>query len=118
MYCRKCGTQNDDNAFRCVNCGQVIQEVQQVQPVGGNLPSIPNYLVHAILATVFCCLPFGIVSIVYAAQVNSKIAAGDYAGAVDASDKARTWFWVSFGIGLAVTLMWVFFGIIAGLAEA
>jgi uncharacterized membrane protein YvbJ len=121
MYCRKCGTQNDDNAFRCVSCGQIIQEIQQeqqVQPTGANLPSVPNYLVHAILATIFCCLPFGIVSIVYAAQVNSKIAVGDYAGAVDASNKAKTWFWVSFGIGLAVTLMWVLFGIIGALAEA
>ena len=25
MYCPKCGTQNDDNAFRCVKCGEVIQ---------------------------------------------------------------------------------------------
>ena len=121
MYCRKCGTQNDDNAFRCVSCGQIIQEIQQgqqVQPTGGNLPSVPNYLVHAILATIFCCLPFGIVSIVYAAQVNSKLLAGDYAGAVDSSNKAKTWFWISFGIGLALTLMWVFFGIIGALAEA
>jgi hypothetical protein len=29
--------------------------------------NIPNHLVWAILATLFCCLPLGIVSIVYAA---------------------------------------------------
>ena len=52
---------------------------------------IPNHLVWAILATLFCCLPGGIVSIVYAAQVNSKIAAGDLAGARDSSDKAKKW---------------------------
>ena len=40
--------------------------------------NIPNYLVQAILTTLFCCLPFGIVAIVYAAQVNTKIEAGDY----------------------------------------
>lgn len=54
-------------------------------------PQIPNHLVWAILATLFCCLPGGIVSIVYAAQVNSKIAAGDIAGARDSSDKAKKW---------------------------
>ena len=27
MYCPKCGTQNDDNAFRCVNCREIIQQV-------------------------------------------------------------------------------------------
>ncbi len=46
--------------------------------------NIPNYLVFAILTTVFCCLPAGVVSIVYAAQVNSKVAMGDIAGAMAA----------------------------------
>ena len=56
-------------------------------PAGGTPPS--NYLVWAILSTVFCCLPLGIASIVFAAQVNGKWAAGDYAGANDSSQKAR-----------------------------
>ena len=117
MYCRKCGAQNDDNAFRCVSCGEIIQQVQQAQQVGANMPSVPNYLVHSILATIFCCVPFGIVSIVYAAQVNSKLMAGDYAGAVDASNKAKTWFWVSFGIGLAVGLIYFFFVMVGVMSE-
>ena len=117
MYCRKCGAQNDDNAFRCVECGEIIQQVQKVQQVGVNVPGVPTYLAHSILVTLFCCVPFGIVGIVYAAQVNSKLASGDYAGAVEASNKARTWCWVSFGIGLAVGLMWLFFGIIGALSE-
>ena len=35
-------------------------------------PQVPNNLVWAILTTLFCCLPAGIVSIVYAAQVNGR----------------------------------------------
>ena len=31
MYCPKCGIQNDDNAFRCIKCGQVIQPIP-IQP--------------------------------------------------------------------------------------
>jgi hypothetical protein len=54
-------------------------------------PPIPNYLVWSILTTIFCCQPFGIVSIVFAAQVSGKQAAGDIAGALDASKKAKTW---------------------------
>ncbi len=50
-----------------------------------------NYLVWAILATLFCCLPFGIVSIVYAAQVSGKYTSGDYAGATASSENARKW---------------------------
>ncbi|MGJ7442667.1 CD225/dispanin family protein [Aquipuribacter sp. MA13-6] len=51
----------------------------------------PSNLVWAILTTVFCCIPFGIVSIVFAAQVNGKWAMGDVAGAQESSRKARRW---------------------------
>jgi hypothetical protein len=50
-----------------------------------------NWLVESILVTIFCCLPFGIVAIVYAAQVNSKYEAGDYAGSLKASKEAGKW---------------------------
>jgi len=68
---------------------------------------VPNYLVFAILATVFCCLPAGIPGIVYAAQVNGKLQAGDYLGAKAASDNAKMWSWVSFGLGLLAVLFYV-----------
>src|SRR6266481_3756496 len=54
-------------------------------------PNVPTYLVPAILSTLFCCLPFGIVAIVFAAQVGSRLNAGDVAGAQRASANARTW---------------------------
>jgi len=63
--------------------------------------TVPNYLVFAILTTVFCCLPTGIPAIVYAAQVNSKLQVGDLAGAQAASSNAKMWCWISFGLGLA-----------------
>jgi len=78
---------------------------------------VPNYLVQAILTTIFCCLPFGIVSIVYAAQVNGKLQAGDRAGAVQSSRNARMWAWISFGTGLVVIggyLIILVLGAIAG----
>lgn len=66
------------------------------------VPGPPNYLVHSILATVLCCLPTGIVGIVYAAQVNGKLAEGDLLGAQTASQKARLWTIVSVVAGLTV----------------
>ena len=50
-------------------------------------PRPKNWLVESILATIFCCLPFGIAGIVFATQVNSKYDSGDYAGALQASKK-------------------------------
>ena len=66
---------------------------------------IPNYLVQAILVTLCCCLPLGIPAIVYAAQVNSKQAVGDIAGAEDSSSKAKMWCWIAFGLGLVSNLI-------------
>jgi hypothetical protein len=63
-------------------------------PQYGGVPAGPppdNYLVWAILSTILCCLPLGIVSIVYSSQVNSKWAVGDVAGAHESSAKAKTW---------------------------
>jgi predicted secreted protein len=61
----------------------------QASPGGPAGSPPPNYIVWSILTTLFCCLPFGIVSIVYAAQVNNKWALGDVAGAHDSSQKAK-----------------------------
>jgi hypothetical protein len=56
-------------------------------------PSQPpdNHLVAAILTTIFCCMPIGIVSIVKSSQVNSKWLAGDHQGALAAAEEAKTW---------------------------
>ena len=64
-----------------------------------------DYLVQSILVTLCCCLIGGIISIVYAAQVNSKWAAGDSAGALAASENAKMWCWLSFGIGIVTNLI-------------
>ena len=77
-------------------------------------PQVPNNLVWAILTTLFCCLPAGIVSIVFAAQVDGKWNTGDYAGAQASSQKARTWAIVSAVIGLAFTLIYVVVLVSAG----
>jgi hypothetical protein len=102
MYCRNCGVLNDDNAWKCVRCGQVLPHGNEA---GMPAEPISNHLVEAILVTLFCCIPFGIVAIVFAAQVNSKIAAGDVQGALDASHKAQTWTWVSFICGLIPAIL-------------
>ncbi|MET0467526.1 MAG: CD225/dispanin family protein [Aeromicrobium sp.] len=82
-------------------------------PVGGTPP--PNNLVWAILTTLFCCLPLGVVSIVYAAQVNGKYAAGDLAGAQESSRKAKQWAIWSAVVGVVVLLIYiVFIVVVAG----
>jgi len=114
MFCRHCGQENANNAVRCIRCGESMSpEIVSPRPTAGAPPAAPvgtaatttsasigNNLVWAILATLFCCLPTGIVAIVHAAQVNTKLAHGDMAGARESARNAATWSWVSFGLGL------------------
>ncbi|GAB2664478.1 hypothetical protein GCM10027193_18250 [Arenimonas aestuarii] len=72
----------------------------------------------AILVTLFCCLPGGIVAIVYAAQVDGKAAAGDYVGAQQSSDNAKLWSWISLGVGLFAIVAWFGLVMLGALADA
>src|SRR5687768_1940063 len=75
-------------------------------PPGAAPATVPNYLVPAILS-VFCCWPLAIVAIIFAAQVNGKVAAGDIQGAMDASKKAKLFSFIAIGIGLALGLIYL-----------
>ena len=77
----------------------------------------PNYLVWAILTTILCCLPFGIVSIVYAAQVNSKWQSGDYEGARLSSKNAKLWAIVALAVGLVGAFIWSLLAILGVIGE-
>lgn len=78
---------------------------------------IPNYLAQSVLVTLFCCLPFGIVSIIHAAQVNGKIQAQDIEGALESSRKAKFWSLLSFWLGLVFVLIYVALGAVGALGE-
>jgi hypothetical protein len=140
LYCPNCGAQNSEDATYCANCGN---ELQKIETPGMDVPpppqqdtqssqpgmqtsyapqsaqaSVPNYLVQAILTTIFCCLPFGIVSIVYAAQVNGKVAAGDHAGALESSRSARMWAWIAFGSGLVLGVGYLILVVVGAIAQS
>lgn len=68
--------------------------------------NIPNHLVWAIVATVLAtclCCPLGligIVAIVYSSKVNTLLNQGDFQGARQASDTAKTWCWVATALAI------------------
>jgi uncharacterized membrane protein YvbJ len=105
MLCPKCGILNADTDRYCAQCGAALEPGKQAPPT----KPIQNHLGLAILVTICCCLPFGILAMIYAAQVNPRIMQGDYAGALDASKKAAIWCWIGFGIGLAILLPFFIF---------
>ena len=117
--CPHCGSPLPPAARFCTVCGKAIPvetiegQLTPPPPVPPPLPSalppvrpyVPNYLVQSILVTIFCCVPFGIPAIVFAAQVNSKLAWGDVDGAIESSNKAKMWGWIAFGVGLVFNFL-------------
>ena len=123
MFCKHCGQQLADNATFCGQCGTpVVQQTPDsfgstyVAP--GRTPNIPNHLVGAILTTIFCCQIAGIISIVYAAQVNGKLARGDVAGAMESSKTASTLMWVGIILGGVAYLVGFVMTVISASAAA
>lgn len=70
-----------------------------------------TWLAEAILVTVFCCIPFGIVGIVYAAKVEARFLAGQYELAQEYSRKARLW--TMLGLCSMAILFLIYFAVIA-----
>lgn len=86
----------------------------QPYPMQPTAPKPDNFLIWSILATIFCCLPLGVVGIVFAAQVDSKWATGDYAGAAASADNAKKWTIASAVVGVAAVAFWLLFVVVLG----
>jgi len=100
MFCPQCGFNNDQQSRHCSQCGAALQPPAAIQPpvpqypapppqypapgaqpyyapppfqpgVPVILPPVPNYMTQAVLVTLFCCLPLGIVGIIARATSTS-----------------------------------------------
>jgi t-SNARE complex subunit (syntaxin) len=76
--------------------------------------AVPNNMILAIVATVVslaCCLPHGVVSLIFAMQVNKKAAAGDIDGATKAARQAKMFAWISIIVGVVWFVVAMIFGL-------
>ena len=76
---------------------QANQQPQQGAPAE---PCPPTNLVWAIITTLLCCLPAGIVGIFYAIKVQNKYREGDIEGAKRASETGAWWCIASIILGI------------------
>ena len=75
-----------------------------------------NHLVEAILVTLFCCLPFGIVGIINAARVENAFYSGDETEAERLSREALKWSKIGLFAGIGVLVFYILFVVLFGLA--
>ena len=97
-----------------------MTEIANSSPAPKPPESGGTYLALAILATLFCCLPFGIPAIVFAAQIDGKLRSGDTAGAIHSAKQAKVWIIVSAATGFGVLLLYVvliFAGVLTGVLK-
>ena len=70
-----------------------------------SMPRPKSHMAGAVLTTLFCCMPAGIVAIVFAARVDSLYRAGDAEGSLRASSTAQFWVWISVGLSVIGTII-------------
>lgn len=82
-----------------------------------NLPCPDTHLTKAILITIFCCLPFGIASIIHASRVSSSYILGNYEYAMEQSKKANMWANIGIIVGILYYLIYMGIMMVTVLSE-
>ena len=104
------GQQNQNYTQQAPNYGQQNQGYYQQNDFNG-MPQEPvnwvPYLILSIISTLCCCLPCGVVGIVFSAKINSAMLAGNLEEAQNNAKMARIWIIVSFAIGLLTWLIYM-----------
>lgn len=131
-HCLNCGAELRPSANFCTNCGAAVTAAAAsddtavtAEPLneragGGPVPASPppapaagpasprkieNHLIRSVIATVCCCVPFGVAGIIYAVKVDALLRQGDLAAAEDASKKAGLWSVLAIGVGLTLNVL-------------
>lgn len=79
MFCPNCGMQNADGSAFCEKCGTKLHSAgmngrhSKVESCRTCQPVVKSGMLDAVLATLLCCMPLGIVAIVYAARVSTLV---------------------------------------------
>jgi hypothetical protein len=84
-------------------------------PASGSAATVNNFLIPAIIS-LFCCLPGGVVAVIFAAQVNGKVQAGDIQGAQESAKKAKMFAIISIILGAVAILGYILMFVVLGVA--
>ena len=89
-----------DNGYQNGN----YQNAPSYQQNQGDTVNWVPYLVVSIISTICCCIPLGIVAIVFSAKINSAATSGNIEEAKKAAKTAKIWIIVAVAAGLIVNI--------------
>lgn len=119
INCRECNAPISSEAPSCPHCGApALKQSQEPAPAPScgpcRTPELPpkTWLLESILATIFCCLPLGVVGIIYASKIESAWYAGNRELALSSARSAKSWTIAAFWVGLGSCLLYIIFYVI------
>ena len=97
------------------------QSFSATPPMGGgygapSAANVPDYMIWSILELLFCCVPFGIVGLVYAINANSAKQAGNMAQAMDNANKSKKFLLWGLGLWCVLVLIYIVMFVIIGVS--
>ena len=108
-FCQHCGVKTKDKQIMCTKCGGSLAYTF------GSTQNIDSGMIKAVLVTVLCCLPLGIVAIIKSSEVSGKLAVGDIAGAKASAEESHSW--SNWGILLTIIFVILYFFLLLSLGS-
>ena len=108
MFCTKCGSEIDNKAIICPQCGAQVEGSDALMQ--NNTPTVSNYMVGSIISLLFCWV-LGIPAIIFASRVNARLKVGDIEGAQKAAKTAKT----LMTIGLVCGIFALIYNLVVGI---
>jgi len=109
-FCPYCGSpmasqqQPRQGQYQQPHQGQYQQSYQSQHHYSTDKPD--NNMIWGILCTVFCCIPFGVYSIILASKVNNLYNSGNYDEAQKTADDAKKWAMIGAAVGLVSIILY------------
>lgn len=115
MFCRRCGTQNEDNAYRCLQCGEMLhqEEVAAAAPPQQSGKAIAS-MVCSIAGVLMCFFVGQIIGLVLGYSARNEIQASQ--GRLTGEGFAKAGIiigWIGIGFDALVLVIYVFFFVAA-----
>ena len=81
MFCQKCGIDlGESQESLCLECKEKSLNSE-----------VKDYTIYSVLSMVLCCVPFGVVSLIYSSKAAMLVKNGKTSEAEEMSQKAKNW---------------------------